>query len=108
MELETYIGYIVAILSGIATAIPLVIHLVKYIKQAVREKNWNALLTLVMDLMKQAEEKFDNGADRKEWVLGMIESLQDSINYEIDMVQISNLIDSLCALTKKVNPPIQE
>lgn len=96
---------ILAILSGIATAIPLVIQLVKYVQAAVKEKNWNAVLTIVMDLMKQAEKKFDNGADRKEWVLSMIESMSDSINYDIDLNQIGNMIDSLCAMSKIVNSP---
>lgn len=108
MDMEKWINLIVAILSGIATAIPLVISLVKYISKAIKERNWNSVLTIVMDLMKQAEEKFDNGADRKEWVLSMIESMSDSINYDIDMAQISNLIDALCSLTKTVNAPTEE
>lgn len=102
--MENY-NMILAILSGIATAIPLVIQLVKYVQAAVKEKNWNAVLTIVMDLMKQAEKKFDNGADRKEWVLSMIESMSDSINYDIDLNQIGNMIDSLCAMSKIVNSP---
>ena len=108
MNIEQWVSLIVAILSGIATAIPLVVQLVRYIKKATKEKNWNAVLVIVMDLMKQAEENFDNGADRKEWVLSMIESMKDSINYDIDMTQIANLVDALCSLTKKVNAPTKE
>lgn len=105
--MENWITLIVAILSGVATAIPLIVQLVKYVQAAIKEKNWNAVLTIVMDLMKQAEEKFDNGADRKEWVLSMIESMSDSINYNIDMNQISNMIDALCSMSKIVNAPTE-
>ena len=96
---------IISILSGLAVTIPLVIKLVEYVKKAIQEKNWNKLLNLVMKLMAEAEEKFDNGADRKQWVLGMVEASADIVDYEIDLDQVSELIDSLCAMSKKVNPP---
>lgn len=96
---------IICILSGIAITIPLVIKLVEYVKKAVREKNWQQLLALVMRLMAEAEEKFDNGATRKEWVLGMVEASAEFIDYDIDIEQISKLIDSLCDMSKIVNPP---
>lgn len=105
--MENWITLIVAILSGIATAIPLIVQLVKYVQAAIKEKNWSAVLTIVMDLMKQAEEKFDNGADRKEWVLSMIESMSGSINYNIDIKQIGNMIDALCSMSKIVNAPAE-
>ena len=96
---------IVSILSGLVITIPLVVKLVEYVKKAVQERNWNKLLALVMRLMAEAEEKFDNGADRKEWVIGMVEASADIVDYEIDLDQISELIDSLCEMSKKVNPP---
>lgn len=104
---SSYINYIVAILTGLATAIPLVINLIKYVKKAVKEKNWNQVVKLVMNLMEEAETKFDNGADRKEWVLSMIKASADTINYDIDMDAISDLIDSLCNMSKVVNAPTQ-
>jgi hypothetical protein len=81
---------------------------VKYIKQAIMEKNWQQLIALVMNLMAEAEGKFDNGADRKTWVLSMIEASANTINYPIDIEQIGALIDSLCAMSKVVNAPNQE
>lgn len=104
---SSYINYIVAILTGLATAIPLVINLIKYVKKAVKEKNWNQVVKLVMNLMEEAETKFDNGADRKEWVLSMIKASADTINYDIDMDAISDLIDSLCSMSKVINAPTQ-
>lgn len=94
---------LINVLSGLAVAIPLVIKLVEYVKQSVKEKNWNKLLTLVMKLMAEAEEKFDNGVDRKTWVLEMVAASADIIDYEIDLEQIGMLIDSLCAMSKVVN-----
>lgn len=96
---------IVEILSGLIIMIPLVVKLVEYVKAAAMEKNWNDLLKLVMNLMKEAEGKFDNGADRKSWVMMAIKASADTINYPIDIDQVSELIDNLCAMTKVVNPP---
>ena len=96
---------IVSILSGLVITIPLVVKLIEYVKKAIQEKKWNQLLALVMKLMAEAEDKFDNGASRKEWVIGMVEASADIVDYKIDLEQLSNLIDQLCAMSKKVNPP---
>lgn len=98
-----YIELIASIVAGLLTAIPLVIKLVEYVKKAIKEKNWNVILNLVMDYMAIAEEKFDNGTERKEWVLSMIEETASTVNYDIDMTVISDLIDNLCKMSKKVN-----
>lgn len=95
----------IEVLSGLVIVIPLVVELVKYVKAAAKEKNWKKLLELVTNLMKEAEEKFDNGIERKEWVLVMVKASADTINYDIDLEQVANLIDSLCAMSKVVNAP---
>lgn len=94
---------LIEILTGLAIVIPLVIKLVEYVKKAAVEKNWNNLLRLVMSLMATAEVKFSNGADRKEWVIAMVQASADTINYPISGKELGDLIDNLCALTKKVN-----
>lgn len=96
---------IVEILKTLIVVVPLVVGLVKYIRQAIMEKNWQQLIGLVMNLMAEAEDKFDNGADRKQWVLSMIEASAKTINYPIDLEQIGALIDDLCKMSKKVNVP---
>ena len=103
-----YLDVILSIVAGLAAAIPLVIKLVQYVQAAVKEKNWNKLLDLVMNLMEEAEIKFADGATRKEWVMAMVQASAESINYNVDMEAISELIDSLCDLTKKVNAPEDE
>ena len=94
---------VLSIIAGLATAIPLVIKLVQYVEKAIREKNWNRLLELVMSLMAEAERKFTDGATRKEWVLAMVKTSADTINFDVDMDEVSTLIDELCNLTKQVN-----
>lgn len=103
--MEEIVKLIVLVLSGMATAIPLVVELIKYIQIAVKNKNWTALMNMVMKYMAQAEQMFDNGADRKAWVLGMIEASASTINYDIDMVVVAQMIDDLCVLSKTVNFP---
>ena len=99
---------LISILSGLAATIPLVVKLVEYVKKAIQEKNWSQLVALVMNLMAEAEEKFDNGADRKAWVLSMVEASAKTINYNVDLEQIAALIDSMCSMSKVVNAPKQE
>ncbi len=103
MSTEHIINVIVAVLAGLATCIPLVVKLVQYVKKAAQEKNWNALLGLVMKLMEQAEKKFEDGTTRKEWVMAMVQTSAEYINYPVDVQALSDLIDQLCNLTKKVN-----
>lgn len=98
----------VKVLGGLVVIAPLVIELVKWVKKAVEEKNWQELLKLVTNLMEEAETKFNNGNDRKDWVLMMVKASADTINYQIDLEQVSNLIDSLCAMSKVVNAPNAE
>lgn len=105
MTIEKWVEMIVCIIAGIATATPLIVKLVKYIMLAAREKNWQKLLRLVMDLMKEAEGMFDAGVDRKIWVLNALDALSDTIDYDIDKDTVSSMIDALCAMSRIVNAP---
>ena len=107
MNLE-WLQLIVSVLAGLVTAIPLAIKLVEYVQKAVKEKNWSKMLDVVMKKMALAEDMFDNGADRKEWVLTMVKASAETINYDVDMDAISQLIDDLCKMSKKVNAPNEE
>lgn len=103
-----WVEFALSILVGLTTAIPLVIKLIEYVQKAVKEKNWNALLDMVMDYMEIAEKKFETGAKRKEWVLSMVEASAATVNYDIDLAVVDKLIDSLCSMTKVVNPPAEK
>lgn len=106
MNTEQIVSLIVAVLTGLATAIPLVIKLVQYVQKATQEKNWGNLLGLLIELMEQAEQMFDTGATRKEWVMAMARTSAEYIAYPLDTAALSTLIDELVAMTKNVNAPL--
>lgn len=106
--MNQYLELALQILSGLVVLIPLVVKLIEYVQKATKEKNWNRLLDMTMKLMEEAETKFENGADKREWVLAMVKASADSINYDIDIEEVGKMIDSLCAMTKIVNPPIEK
>ena len=102
-QFNFWIQAIISILSGIAVLTPLIVALVKYIKNSVKEKNWNQMLVLVMNLMAEAEKMFKIGAERKEWVLAELHAAADTLNYEIDWVVVSEMIDKICEVSKEIN-----
>lgn len=99
---------IIAVLTGLTACIPLVVKLVEYVQKATKEKNWAVLLGLVLDMMEEAEAKFEDGATRREWVIAMVQASADAINYEIDAESIGVLVDALCDMSKTVNAPKQQ
>lgn len=105
MNVDQIIQIIVSILTGLAACIPLAIKLVQYVQKAAQEKNWGAFLGLAVDLIQQAEQKFSDGATRKEWVMAMVKTSAEYINYPVDSDALSNLIDALVGLSKNVNVP---
>ena len=102
------IQLIIEVLTGLTILIPLVLKLVEYVKKATQEKNWNNLIRLTMELMAAAETKFDDGADKKQWVIAMVQASADAINYPVTEKELGDLIDNLVKLTKKVNYTIDE
>lgn len=105
MTVEQIVSVIVSILTGLAACIPLAVKLAQYAKQAAQEKNWGAFLGLAVDLIQQAEQKFNDGATRKEWVMAMVKTSAEYINYPVDSDALSELIDALVSMTKEVNVP---
>lgn len=104
--MEKWMDIIIAILSGLVTAIPLVVQLVKYVKAAYTEKNWSKVMKLVLNLMTEAEKNYATGAERKQYVISSIESIKDTLNYQVDMEQISQMIDAIVLASKTINTEI--
>ena len=101
-----WVDIVVSILSGLAVCIPLVVQLVNVVSTSVKEKNWSQIVAIVLDLMKQAETLFAEGAARKAWVMAGVESAAKSINYNYDEAakqKVSDMIDAICATAKVVN-----
>ena len=103
MESVNVINVILAILTGLSTCIPLVIQLIKYVKAAIKEKNFEYIMDLVLDLIPEAEGKFSTGAERKKYIMSNIESLSSILHYEVDLDRVSEMIDTIVKLSKKVN-----
>ena len=102
MDMEL-IKLIISTLPGIVAVITLIFQLIKYIRQSIKEKRWPELLGIVMEYMKRAETMFESGADRKEWVIAMVKAATDTVKYDVDMNAISQMIDSMCDMSKVVN-----
>ncbi len=97
------VNLIVAIISGIATCVPLVMQLVKYIKAAAKEKNWAKLIVIVSNFMAEAETLFPDGASKKDYVINSVLAIAKTIDYPIDKEMLGELIDNLAALSNKIN-----
>ena len=104
MEIN-WINTIVSILSGLAVCIPLVVKLYQLIKELVKNKNWNCLLSLVLEEMKKAQAEYERGSDRKKYIMSILIDLAQRANYPIeeeDVSKISNMIDEMCDMAHVV------
>ena len=103
MEFMDILEIILAIVAGIGAAIPLVIALIKYIKEAIMEKNFGNIMKLALDLMPEAEEKFSTGEERKAYVMDNLKSISATLDYEVDFEKISEMVDAICKASKQIN-----
>lgn len=98
-----WIDIIVALLTGLVTCVPLVIKLVQVIKSSVKEKNWAPMMQLALKLMSEAEENYATGAERKAYVLDSIVAMKETLNYDVDMNVVEEMINAIVDATKKIN-----
>lgn len=101
--MDVIVKYLPTILVGLAAIIPLVAALIKYVTKAADSKNWNIIVKMVLDLMVQAEQDYSTGAEKKAFVMNQIAVLAKSVDFEIDMDKVSDLIDALCDMAHEVN-----
>lgn len=107
-NVNIWIEIIIAVLTGLATCIPLVIKLVQTIKDSVKAKNWAPTMQLMLRLMAEAEENYSTGAEKKAYVLDSIEAIKDTLNYDVDMEAIDAMIDAIVIATKQINVKTEE
>ena len=101
-----WIELLVAILSGLVVCIPLVANLVESVRENIMEKNWNALLKMVMQYMCEAEENFQAGDTKKAYVMAHLEAMAKTANYDLmdeARQKVSDMIDAMCAMSHIVN-----
>ena len=103
MELTDILNLVLAIITGLGTAIPLAIQLVKYIKLAIKEKNFGKIMKIALELMTEAEENYATGAEKKEYVMDSIAKLSKSLDYDVDLDAVSAMIDAIVESSKKIN-----
>lgn len=101
--MEVWTTIILPIISGLVACVPLVIKLIDSTKKVVKEKNWTAVMQLVLKLMAEAEANYATGAERKEYVLDSIKAVQSTLNYEVDLDAIGAMIDSIAKASKTIN-----
>ena len=101
--MDIIVKYLPTILVGLAAIIPLIAALIKYVTKAADSKNWNIIVKMVLDLMVQAEQDYSTGAEKKAFVMNQIAVLAKSVDFEIDMNKVSDLIDALCDMAHEVN-----
>ena len=53
--MEVWTTIVLPIISGLVACVPLVIKLIDYVKKVAKEKNWGAVVQLVLKLMAEAE-----------------------------------------------------
>lgn len=61
---------------------------------------------MVMQYMAEAEKNIADGATRKQWVMGMLETAAKTANYDLtdtERDKISKMIDDMCEMAKTVN-----
>lgn len=106
-----WLDIIIGILTGLSIAIPLGATLYKTIKSLIQEKKWNELVQMTLEFMIEVEQKYSDGADKKDLVLAMIQNSVGQIGYTLDdesKTKISDLIDSICDASKIINTKIEE
>lgn len=106
MEIVEWINVIISILSGIAVCVPLVISLISFVQKVANEKKWNILVSNVLQLMMNAEQDYEHGAAKKEYVMNAIKKIAIQIGYDFNEEaenKVSQMIDEICKMAKVVN-----
>lgn len=106
-----WLDIIIGVLSGLSVAIPLGITLYQTIKNLIQEKKWKELVELTLGFMTEAEQKYSDGADKKDLVLALVHKSANQIGYNLDTeseTKLSELIDKICEASKIINAEIKE
>lgn len=101
--MEIWTTIILPIFSGLIASIPLVIKLIEVFQKFQKEKNWTALMQLVLKYMTEAESLYTDGADKKDFVINSIKAIENTLNYDVDVDKIGAMIDSIIEATKRIN-----
>lgn len=98
-----WLEVIAGILVGLVVLIPFGVKLFYWLKGIISEKKWPELIDVVIKLITEAETAYPDGASRKQYVMQMVKSTADAMDYDVDMAEISKFIDNVVAMAKLVN-----
>lgn len=111
MDIKEWIECAFIIINGLLVSIPLACKFYKVMKQLSKEKQWNVLMDILLELMKSAEKQFSEGAAKKAWVLNEIRVAAEKIDYEYDVVaeqKISDMIDKICEAAHELQKGVEQ
>ena len=98
-----WLRIIMGIVLGLLVLIPFCVKVFNWIKKMISDKKWPELIKIVVKLIAEAEEACPDGASRKEYVMQMVKSAAEAMDYDVDMDEISKFIDNVVAMAKLVN-----
>lgn len=101
--MEVWVQIVIPIITGLVATVPLVIKIIDVTKKNVKEQNWSALLSLMLKLMIEAESLYESGAERKQYVISAIKTLEPTLNYEVDIDKVGAMVDAIVEASKKIN-----
>lgn len=98
-----YYHNIIMILAGLIVVGFVVYQLYLKFKPFLVNGKWYIPMLKTIEYMAEAEAKFDNGTDRKIWVMDTLKDAMSRLNIEVNYDAIGNMIDAICALAKVLN-----
>lgn len=96
---------IVAILVGLGISIPVVVGLIKSVRQNVEEKRWDLLMKKAIGLMITAEDLFETGSVKKDYVVVMLKKTAEELGLPYDEEKVGAMVDAMVELSKQINVP---
>ena len=103
--MENMVEYVMSIIVGLAVSIPVVVELIRSVRQNVAEKRWDLLIKKVINFMVTAEEQFKLGSVKKDFVLVMAKAAAEELGAPFDEEKVGAMIDAMVELSKKINVP---
>lgn len=106
---ETYIGYIITGLTALGTVVGVITSILQNIKARANEKiaiqaqNALDILSVVNDAVVKAEELLTNGTTKKAIATSTVINYAVKNHIDVNEDYIGNIIDSVVAITKKIN-----
>lgn len=99
----SYLEEIITIISALLILIAYFTKLLSAIKKSRDSKNQNITNTEIMELIQLSELLFDNGENKKTFVMERIKDFVRDNNFNIDLEETDKMIEKYVNLTNKVN-----